>query len=103
MRKPVYSTKFKKDYKRCIKRGYSMQKITDVMYKLENEIPLPPELKEHRLLGEYADCLECHMEPDWLLMYIINDDAENNYSDEVDEIFKEVYFVRTGTHNDLFE
>jgi len=36
-------------------------------------------------------------------MYIINDDAENNYSDEADEIFKEVYFVRTGAHNDLFE
>jgi mRNA interferase YafQ len=90
MRTPVYATQFRKDYKRCQKRGYVMQKLIDVMSDLENEIPLSPQLKEHPLLGEYAGSLECHLEPDWLAIY------------EIDDEIKEVYFVRTGTHSDLF-
>jgi mRNA interferase YafQ len=90
MRTPVYATQFKKDYKRCQKRGYAMQKLIDVMLDLENEIPLSPQLKEHPLQGEYAGSLECHLEPDWLLIY------------EIDDEIKEVYFVRSGTHGDLF-
>ena len=94
MRTPVYSTKFKKDYKRCIKRGFSMQKIIDVMESLENEIPLPPQFKEHPLQGEYVNCLECHVEPDWLLIYgyeMLDDDES------------QLLLVRTGSHSDLFE
>ncbi|MDR1194597.1 MAG: type II toxin-antitoxin system YafQ family toxin [Peptococcaceae bacterium] len=90
MRAPVYATQFKKDYKRCQKRGYDMQKLIDVMADLENEVPLSPRLKEHKLQGEYADSLECHLDPDWLLIYEIDDDI------------KEVYFARSGTHSDLF-
>jgi len=60
------------------------------MTDLENEIALSPRLKEHFLQGEYAGSLECHIEPDWLLVYQIDDDI------------KEVYFARTGTHSDLF-
>ena len=90
MRIPVYATQFKKDYKRCQKRGYAMQKLIDVMNALENEIPLPPQLKEHPLIGDYIGSLECHIEPDWLLIYQIDDEV------------KEVYFARTGTHSDLF-
>jgi len=67
-----------------------MQKLTDIMTDLENEIPLSPQLKEHPLQGEYTGSTECHLEPDWLLIY------------EVDDEVKEVYFVRTGTHSDLF-
>jgi len=69
-----------------------MQKLIDVMADLENEVPLAPQLKEHPLQGEYAGSLECHLEPDWLLIYEIDDDNE----------VKEVYFARTGTHSDLF-
>jgi mRNA interferase YafQ len=90
MRTPVYATQFKKDYKRCQKRGFNMRKLIDVMTDLEDEIPLPSQLGEHPLQGEYAGSLECHLEPDWLLIY------------EVDDRIKEVYFVRTGTHSDLF-
>ena len=90
MRVPIYATQFKKDYKRCQKRGYSMQKIIDVMTDLENEIPLQALLKEHQLQGEYIGYLECHIENDWLLIYQIDDEA------------KEVYFARTGTHSDVF-
>ena len=90
MRTPVYATQFKKDYKLCQKRGYSMQKLIDVMTDLENEIPMPPQRKEHPLQGDYAGSLECHVENDWLLVY------------EIDDEIKEVYFARTGTHSDLF-
>jgi mRNA interferase YafQ len=90
MRTPIYATQFRKDYKRCQKRGYAMQKLIDVMIDLENEVPLSPQLKEHPLQGEYAGSQECHLEPDWLVIYEIDDDI------------KEVYFVRTGTHSDLF-
>jgi len=90
MRTPVYATQFKKDYKRCQKRGYIMQKLIDVMNDLENEVTLAPQLKEHPLQGEYAGSLECHLNPDWLLIY------------EIDDEIKEVYFARTGTHSDLF-
>jgi mRNA interferase YafQ len=90
MRTPVYATQFKRDYKRCQKRGYIMQKLLDVMSDLENEVPLREKYKEHPLQGEYADSLECHLESDWLLIYELDDES------------KEVYFARTGTHSDLF-
>jgi mRNA interferase YafQ len=90
MRTPVYAAQFKKDYRRCQKRGYVMQKLVDAMTDLENEIPLSPRLKEHPLLGDYSGSLECHLEPDWLLIY------------EIDDEIKEVYFARTGKHSDLF-
>jgi len=90
MRTPVYTTQFKRDYKRCRKRGYPMQKLIAAMSDLENEIPLQPQLREHPLQGEYIGCLECHIENDWLLIYQIDDEA------------REVYFARTGTHSDIF-
>ena len=92
MRTPFYSSRFKKDYKLCQKRGCSMQKALAVMSDLESEIPLSPLLKEHPLIGDYSGCLECHIEPDWLLVYKTDDDADP----------KEVYFVRMGTHRDIF-
>jgi len=67
-----------------------MQILLDVMTDLEKEVLLNPQLKEHPLQGEYAGSLECHVENDWLLIYKIDDEL------------KEVYFVRTGTHSDLF-
>jgi len=87
---PVYTTQFKKDYKRCQKRGYPMQKLIAVMTDLENEIQLQPQLREHPLQGKYAGCLECHIESDWLFIYQIDNEA------------KEIYFARTGTHSDVF-
>ncbi|MDR1067740.1 MAG: type II toxin-antitoxin system YafQ family toxin [Clostridiales Family XIII bacterium] len=90
MRTPVYSNRFKKDYKLCQKRGRSLAKLLAVMSDLENEATLSPLLKEHPLQGDYAGYLECHIEPDWLLIY------------QIDDEIKEVYFVRTGTHGDLY-
>ena len=87
---PIYSTQFKKDYKRCQKRNYVMQNLIAVMSDLEEEIPLAEKYKEHPLHGDYEGCLECHVEPDWLLVY------------QIDKEISELYFVRTGTHSDLF-
>lgn len=83
------SNKFKKDYKLCLKRGYNMALMQNVIDTLRIPAPLPPKNKEHSLIGEYKGCKECHILPNWLLIYQINDD--------------ELYLVRTGTHSDLFD
>ena len=90
MLNPIYSTQFRKDYKRCKKRNYNMQELLDIMSDLEAEKPLATKHREHQLQGDYKGCLDCHVRPDWLLIYQI--DKEQN----------EIYFVRTGTHSDLF-
>jgi len=67
-----------------------MQSLTAIMLDLENEVPLQPKNREHQLQGNYKGYLECHIEPDWLMIY-------KTYPEE-----KEIYFLRTGTHTDLF-
>jgi mRNA interferase YafQ len=67
-----------------------MAKLLAVMAGLESETPLSPRLKEHPLQGDYSGFLECHIEPGWLLVY------------QIDDEIKEVYFVRTGSHSDIF-
>ena len=91
MLNPDYSTQFRKDYRLCQKRRYKMPNIAAVMFALENEIPLQPKHREHQLQGNYKGYTECHIEPDWLLIY------------KIDQQAKEIYFARTGTHADLFE
>lgn len=86
-----YSGKFKRELKLMEKRGLDMRKIYEVMVNLQNEVPLSPNYKEHQLRGNYKGFIECHIEPDWLLIYQINQEAA------------ELYFARTGTHVDLFE
>lgn len=68
-----------------------MQKLLTVMSDIENETALSPLLREHPLRGEYEGSLECHIEPNWLLIY------------QIDDEIKEAYFARTGTHSDLFD
>ncbi len=89
MRRVSYTNQFKKDVKLASKRGYNMNSLYTVMKSLENEIVLDAKYKEHLLIGNYKGYLECHIEPDWLLIYKING--------------KDLYFVRTGTHSDLFK
>ena len=85
-----YESTFKKDFKRVIKRGYQISLMETVIDMLANEIPLPPKYKDHPLAGNYADCRECHITPDWLLIYRI----------EENELV--LALTRTGTHSDLF-
>ena len=82
--------RFKKDLKQMIKRGYDQDKLWDVVEQLANEIPLPAKNRDHALTGNYGMCRECHIEPDWLLIYEIQNS----------ELI--LLLVRTGTHSDLF-
>ena len=86
----VPSNKFKKDLKLAVKRGYDIKLLENVVNRLANEEALEPKYKDHTLSGYYSGFRECHITPDWLLVYqVIND--------------KLVLFLsRTGTHRDLF-
>lgn len=84
------TTRFQKDLKRVAKRGYDISLLTQIVKKLANGEPLPEKNKDHPLSGDYAGCRECHITPDWLLVYEIDDDALI------------LYLTRTGTHSDLF-
>ena len=84
------TSRFQKDLKRVEKRGYDIRLITEVIKKLANGEDLLPSNKDHQLSGKLSQFRECHITPDWLLMYEI--DGE--------ELF--LYLTRTGTHSDLF-
>lgn len=82
------SAKFKRDYQRCIKRRYNLGLLQTVIDTLRIPEPLPDKNKDHILSGDWAGDRECHILPDWLLIYRVSGD--------------ELYLVRTGTHSDLF-
>ena len=84
------STKFQKDLKKVQKRGYDISLLTTVLNILANGESLPQKYKDHNLSGNYKGCRQCHITPDWLLIYEILDD----------ELI--LYLTRTGTHSDLF-
>ncbi|MDD7218394.1 MAG: type II toxin-antitoxin system YafQ family toxin [Clostridia bacterium] len=84
-----YSTKFKKDFKTCVKRHYKMKLLQQAIDILRIPDVLPPKNRDHNLSGNYCNYRECHIEPDWLLIYR----QENN----------ELLLYRTGTHTDLFD
>ncbi len=85
-----FSTQFKKDYKRVLKRGYDIQKLHEAFIILEDTGTLPvSKYKTHLLKGDYKNHYEAHIEPDWLIIWF----TVTN---------KEITLVRTGTHSDLF-
>ncbi len=91
MLKIRFSTKFKKDYKLAvIKRGYDQDLFRDVVAMLRAQTPLPKKYHDHALKGEYVGHRECHITPDWLLIYKIEQDILT------------LTLTRTGTHSDLF-
>ena len=82
--------KFKKDLKTVMKRGYNMKLMDEVVTKLSNGETLPEKNKDHALVGNYVGKRECHITPDWLLIY------------EIDNGELILYLTRTGSHSDLF-
>ena len=90
MLKIVPSNQFKRDLKLARKRGCKIEYLRDVVNALANEQKLDEKYRDHRLAGNYNGFRECHIEPDWLLVYRINQDA------------LELFLFRTGTHSDLF-
>ena len=89
MRIPSFTRQFAKDLKRMEKRGNPPEKIKKIIKNLINEERLDAKYKDHKLIGNYKGRRECHIEPDWLLIYKLED--------------SETIFERTGTHSDLFE
>ncbi len=90
MLKIVISNRFKKDLKLAQKRGCDMELLNSVVTKLANEEPLPEKYKDHNLTGNYVGYRECHVQPDWLLVY-------KAYKEEL-----VLLLYRTGSHSDLF-
>lgn len=88
MRQPIYSGQFRKDIKLAQKRGKDMDKFKTVAKLLIEGEALPIKYRDHPLVGNWARHRECHIEPDWLLIYRLQ--AE------------EIIFERTGSHADLF-
>lgn len=83
-----FSSAFKKDFKACVKRGYKMPLLQAAIDTLRIPAALPEKNKDHQLAGNYSGYRECHIEPDWLLIYKQTAD--------------ELQLFRTGTHSDLF-
>lgn len=90
MLKIVPSNQFRKDLRRAEKRGCKMGHLREVVNTLAQEKKLDEKYHDHGLTGNYRGFRECHIEPDWLLVYRIN----------CDEL--ELFLFRTGTHSDLF-
>lgn len=88
------SGQFRKDYKLAMKRGFRKEKLEEVIRMLANEETLPPKYRDHALTESrnyHRGVRECHIEPDWLLVYEIT----------ADRVI--LYLQRTGTHSDLFK
>lgn len=86
----VPTSKFKKDLKTVIRRGYNVELLGTVVDLLAAGKVLPEKYRDHSLIGNYKGCRECHITPDWLLIYEVSDG----------ELI--LYLTRTGTHSDLF-
>ena len=87
---PSYTKHFEKDLKVIKKRGKKIEKLKIAIRKLINEEPLEAKYRNHKLVGNYINRRELHIEADWLLIYKLI--PENN----------SIIFERTGTHSDLF-
>ncbi|MCC8059381.1 MAG: type II toxin-antitoxin system YafQ family toxin [Clostridiales bacterium] len=86
----VWTTRFKKDYKLAIKRHLNIDLLDDIIRILARGEELPEKNKDHELTGDWVGHRECHILPDWLLIYCIDDDV------------LVLTLARTGTHSDLF-
>jgi mRNA interferase YafQ len=89
MRSIRRDAQFKRDVKRLKKRHKDFEKLKNIIQMLVKGEKLPPKSRDHRLKGTLKDCRECHIEPDWLLIYRIEG--------------SELCLVRTGSNADLFE
>ena len=86
----VSSNQFRKDLKLAQKRGYDLNKIKEVIAALANGETLDEKYRDHWLTGSYGGYRECHIQPDWLLVY------------QIDNGQLILFLARTGTHSDLF-
>jgi mRNA interferase YafQ len=88
MREIVSPSRFRRDIKRMHKRGADLDKLTNVINHIAEHGEAPADTGPHKLSGDWANAWDCHIAPDWLLIFDVDDDA--------------VALIRTGTHSDLF-
>ena len=88
---PRETTRFRRDLRRMRRRGKDIGKLELIVQVLVREEPLPDRQRDHPLVGDLVGFRECHVEPDWLLIYGIDQEQEI------------LTLVRTGTHSDLFD
>jgi mRNA interferase YafQ len=86
---PRYTSAFKQDYKRAQKRGQDINKLRRVIDLLLNKKPLPETYQDHPLRGKFTGLRDCHIEPDWVLIYAVEEN--------------ELILHRAGSHADLFK
>lgn len=84
------TARFRKELKKMLKRGADLDKMETVVNLLASGTPLPPQYHDHALTGDFAGLRDCHITPDWLLLYRIDGDV------------LVLTLTRTGTHSDLF-
>ncbi len=89
MRRLTFTTRFKKDLKRQKRRGKKFDFLEHILDEISRSGDAPENCRPHNLSGNWDGHRECHIEPDWLLIYLVQED--------------EVIFYRTGTHSDLFK
>ncbi len=90
MYKIATTSKFNKQYKKALKQGCNPKKLQNVVEMLAKGEKLPAKYKDHSLIGNWVGHRECHIEPDWLLIYYVNNDV------------LVLTLTATGTHSDLF-
>ncbi len=83
------TSQFKKDVKLMLRQGRRLEPLLEIVEKLQNDVPLPPELNDHPLVGNWHGKRECHIEPDWLLIY-----------EKTDSVLL-LTLIRTGTHSEI--
>ncbi len=86
----ILSNRFRRDLKLAAKRGRDLKLLDDVVTRLAQQEPLPEKNRDHSLTGDYIGFRECHIQPDWLLIYRVDGEALI------------LFLSRTGTHSDLF-
>lgn len=91
MYKVKFTGQFKRDYKLCKKRGLKMSLLDDAITLLATHGELPQTYQPHKLIGKYNGCWECHIQPDWLLIW-------QQFEDELI-----LHLTNTGSHSDLFK
>ncbi|MFC1843076.1 type II toxin-antitoxin system YafQ family toxin [Candidatus Dependentiae bacterium] len=84
----IYQKRFEKDVRKAKKRSNDMDKLKNIILKILEGESLPEKNRNHKLKGKFEGYWECHIEPDWLLIYKKTSET--------------IIFVRTGTHTDLF-
>jgi mRNA interferase YafQ len=84
------TSRYRRDLRKAARQGKEIAKLEAIVQKLANGEQLDQSSRDHALFGRYEGCRECHIDPDWLLIY------------EVDEDILYLYLTRTGSHSDLF-